>query len=99
MQLTLVVFSRIFAVCKSIRRRLLSSENDLLRSKHVRTTLQSSVGHTGFFVHNVNRSARGKCGEVSTGVVTATTKRQSQRALCSMILTNRYDFGSRLCGL
>ena len=99
MQLTLVVFSCIFAVCKSIRRRLLSSENELLQRKLVETTLQRSVGRTGFFVHNVNRKARGKCGEVSTGVATAITKRQSPRALYSMILTSRYDFGLKLCGM
>ena len=99
MQLTLVVFSSIFAWCKSIRKQFLSSESDLLRSKRVRTTLQRYAGPTGLFVPNVNRSRRGKCSEAFPGAGTVITRHQSQRARCSMIVTSRYDFGLRLCGM
>ena len=99
MQFTLVLFRCTFDVCKSIRKRLSSSENDLPRSRHVRTTLERCAGRTGLSAHNVSRSERGKCGEVSTGAATATTSRLSRRALCSMIRTSRYDFGLRLCGM
>ena len=99
MQLTLVLFSSMFAVCKSIRKQLLSSGNDLLRSKRVRTTLHRYAGRTGSVVRNVNGSRRGKRGEASTGAETAITRRPSRRALCSMILTSRCNFGLRLCGM
>jgi len=99
MQLTLVIFGSIVAVCKSIRKQLLRSENALLRSKRVRTTLQRYAGRTGSFVRNAIKSGRGKCGEASTGAETAITRRPSRRALCSKILTSRYDFGLRLCGM
>lgn len=59
MQLTLVVFPRIFGVCCNIHGRCWSFENALRRSKHAAITLPRCVGPTDSFVRSAAKQEGG----------------------------------------